>query len=237
MQEHLIKLIKELQFRSPLRRYFFPRYTYNFTPAQLAFLVRSLSEVRDVPGAVAEIGCADGGTTLFLNRHMDAEAIEKSYFAVDTFAGFVPADVQYELTHRQKAAAFYTGFRINNRRWFDGTMRRNGVTRVQSIRADVNLFDLRTLGPLCFALLDVDLYRPMKKALHELYEVLNPGGIVVVDDCNADDILFDGSEQAYREFASAHGFAPEVVHGKLGLVRKSVARLQQADSARPPHES
>src|SRR5687767_11915375 len=79
MQHQIVKVVKELQFRSPLNRYFFPRYEYNFTPAQLAFLVRALTEVRDVPGKIAEIGCADGRTTLFLNVHMDAEQINREY--------------------------------------------------------------------------------------------------------------------------------------------------------------
>jgi predicted O-methyltransferase YrrM len=69
-------------------------------------------------------------------------------------------------------------------------------------------------------LLDVDLYRPMAKALPELWEVLSPGGIMVVDDCNPDDVLWDGSDQAYKEFVATRGLAAEVVHGKLGLVRK-----------------
>lgn len=220
MHDGVLRLVKELQFRSPLRRYFFPRYTFNFTPAQLGFLVTALSEVRDVPGSVAEVGCAQGSTTLFLNRHMDAVGIDKPYVAIDTFAGFVEEDVSYELTRRNKPSASYSGFRANDQRWFDATMRQNGVTRVRSIRADVNELDLRTVGPLAFVLLDVDLYRPMKKALAELYEVLSPGGIMVVDDCDADDPLWDGSDQAYREFMAARDMTPQVVHGKLGVIRK-----------------
>ena len=60
-------------------------------------------------------------------------------------------------------------------------MQDNGITRVTSTQADVNKFDLRTLGPLSFVLFDVDLYRPMKKGLPELYEMLSPGGIMVLD--------------------------------------------------------
>jgi SAM-dependent methyltransferase len=220
MGEQLLRIVKELQFRSPLRRYFFPRYTYNFTPAQLGFLVQALSDVRDVPGAVAEIGCARGDTTVFLNRHMTVEQIDKPYLAVDTFAGFMPEDVYYERAQRHKQAARFTGFRVNDQRWFEATVRANGAQRVKSIRADVNQLDLRTLGPLCFVLLDVDLYRPMAKALPELWEVLSPGGIMVVDDCNPDDVLWDGSDQAYKEFVAARGLEPCVVHGKLGLARK-----------------
>jgi len=47
-------------------------------------------------------------------------------------------------------------------------MLQNAITRVKSIEADVNQYDLRTLGPLSFCLLDVDLYRPIRKSLKEL---------------------------------------------------------------------
>jgi hypothetical protein len=94
------------------------------------------------------------------------------------------------------------------------------VTRVRSIRADVNEFDLRSHGAISFCLLDVDLYRPTKKALGEIYSALSPGGMLVVDDCSPDDARWDGALQAYREFMSENGKPDEIVHKKLGLVRK-----------------
>ncbi len=101
-------------------------------------------------------------------------------------------------------------------------MDQNALVGVRSIQADVNEYDLTALGPLSFVLLDVDLYRPMKKSLKELYEILSPGGIMIVDDCDSKDIRWDGSGQAYREFMKEINEAPRVVHGKLGEVRKPV---------------
>jgi O-methyltransferase len=91
---------------------------------------------------------------------------------------------------------------------------------VRSIETDVNKYDLTTIGPLSFVLLDVDLYRPMKKALPEIYDVLRQNGIIVVDDCEPSDIRWDGAYQAYREFMEQRGQAPEIIHGKLGILRK-----------------
>ena len=92
--------------------------------------------------------------------------------------------------------------------------------RVKSIEADVNQYDLRTLGPLSFCLLDVDLYRPIRKSLKELYDVLSPGGIMVVDDCDESNRVWDGADQAYKEFMKDAGRPIEIRHGKLGLIRK-----------------
>jgi len=217
----VIKLVKEILFNSPLRKYFFPRYLYNFSAPQLCFLCQCLEDTRDVEGSVAEIGCADGTATVFLNKYMSARAIEKNYYAVDTFSGFVAKDIDYEVSNRGKAKNLFWGFERNKKKWFDGTMDLNGITGVQTIEADVNEFDLKELGPLSFVLLDVDLYRPMKKALPELYEVLTPGGMIVVDDCDPSDERWDGSEQAYREFMNSIDEPERIVHKKLGIVIKA----------------
>ncbi|GLQ52537.1 hypothetical protein GCM10010872_39860 [Dyella flava] len=220
MNPRIAKILKETQFNSPLRRYFFPRYAYNFTPPQLGFLCQCIEDTRDVDGAIAEVGCFDGSATVFLNKYMDAKGIEKDYFAIDTFAGFVAEDVRVEVDDRGKNRSMYNGFQSNKQKWFDGTMAQNGITRVRSIQADVNEYDLTSLKKLSFCLLDVDLYRPIKKSLHELYEILSPGGIIVIDDCDPSNAFWDGADQAYKEFMDEKNESRRIVHNKLGVIRK-----------------
>jgi len=218
----LRKFILELQFNSPFRRYSFPRFLYNFSAPQLCFLCQCLEETRSIDGSIAEIGCGNGSTTVFLNKYMDARNIQKNYYAVDTFSGFVPDDIEYEIAHRAKSKAdLLSAFTMNKKRWFDRTMRQNDIGRVHSIEADVNRYDLTTLGPLSFALLDVDLYRPTTKGLKELYKILLPGGMIAVDDCDPANALWDGADQAYKEFMIVINQSPQVVHGKLGILRKT----------------
>lgn len=169
---------------------------------------------------MAEIGCASGSTTVFLNKYMDSQKIEKTYYAVDTFSGFVSRDIDFEVSNRGKSPGMFNSFRVNRKKWFDGTMRQNNVNRVKSIEANVNVFDLTTLGPISFALLDVDLYLPMKKGLKELYKILTPGGMIIVDDCSPHDVRWDGSDQAYKEFMKEINQPPQVMHGKLGVIKK-----------------
>jgi O-methyltransferase len=214
------RLIKEIQFNSPLRRYFFPRYVYNFSPPELCFFCQCIEDTKHIEGGISEVGCAAGSTTVFLNMYMDAQNIEKPYYAIDTFSGFVSDDIEFEVANRGKTEKLFTGFQINKKKWFDGTMQQNKITRVRSIEADVNKFDLSTIGSLSFSLLDVDLYRPMQKALYELYEQLSPGGIIVVDDCDPSNIRWDGSDQAYKEFMEEIDQVPQIIHDKLGVIKK-----------------
>lgn len=212
--------LKTLAYQTPLARWVAHRWQYNFSPAQLGFLCQCLDRTRDVPGPVFEVGCFAGVSTVFLNKHMSAEGIEKPYYAFDTFGGFVAADVDYESDRRGKPRARLVGdFSDNRREWFDATMALNAVTRVRSVQADVNAYDFGALDAPSFCLLDVDLYRPVKGVLDALYDRLPVGAILVVDDCVPSD-NYDGALDAYREFVAARGLPESIVHKKLGVVEK-----------------
>jgi O-methyltransferase len=139
---------------------------------------------------------------------------------VDTFSGVIQEDIEYEVAKRKKKRDFYFSSRVNKKKWFDWTMQYNNVNRVYSLEVDVNKYDFKTLAPLSFALLDVDLYGPMKNSLPRLYDVLSPGGIIVCDDCSASDVRWDGANQAYSEFMQEIGQPVQVMHGKLGIIKK-----------------
>jgi len=188
-----------------------------YTPAQLMFLVDAIDETRHVKGAIYEIGCSEGATTVFLNKHMTDTDLEKPYVCIDTFSGFVANDVQVETTQRNKQPSSYLGFRSNALHWFEYTMRTNGIARVCAIQADVKTY--RFDHPISFCLLDVDLYQPTLVALNNLWPHLSEGGVVIVDDCE-DDTAFDGASQAYREFVVANELPLEIRHRKLGILRK-----------------
>jgi SAM-dependent methyltransferase len=225
LKAFVARLVRDLAYPSPLfRRHIFPRYTFGFSPPQLCFLCQCLEDTARVEGGIVEVGCHTGQTTVFLNKYLDARGIHKEYVALDTFSGTTARDIDFEVAHRGKARDVVTGFTVNSKRWFDMTMKDNGVARVRSVKADANGYDLRSLGPLSFALLDVDLYRPTRKALPELYDALGPGGMIVVDDCDPSDLQWDGADQAYREFVRAAGLPLQIVHGALGVVTKRSSR-------------
>ena len=217
-------LVKRALFWSPLRSYLLHQYRYAFTPAQLARLTALATEAVAAPGDFCEIGCYRGYTTVWLNRHLDAVAPAKRYWAIDTFGGFVPTDVAHERQVRGKDSAedrrALDKFTVNSQRWFDRTMALNGITRVTSHAAAVQDFAFPADARFCYVLLDVDLYRPTRAALEKLWPQLSPGGVIVVDDCHAGHV-YDGARQALEEFCPARGLHFEVVEAKLGVLRKA----------------
>ena len=102
---------------SPLRHLYFYRYQYNFAPSQICFLCNTISSVASVEGAFLEIGCAYGATTVFLNKHMDNEGVEKKYICIDTFDGFTNEDIAFEVERRRKVRDMFAyGFKLNSKK-------------------------------------------------------------------------------------------------------------------------
>jgi SAM-dependent methyltransferase len=203
-----------------------PRYQYLHTPAQLAHLCRCLDETRHVAGCILEVGCYRGETTLFLNYHMTSQGIDKPYFAIDTFSGFSGATLGRDVPHSRDRAALGARFGLNDRRWFDDAMRRNSwITRgrVESIAAEAGSFDFATLAPIAFCLMDVVLYEPTRLALEHMWDLLSPGGIIVVDSIDPslhEADCYSGSRRAYREFVDLLGLEPRFECQEYGILTK-----------------
>jgi len=189
-----------------------------FSPSQLGFLCKQITNTAEVPGSILEVGCAFGATTVFLNRHIDTLGIDVDYYAIDTFAGFTADDIAYEHS-LGRHYRYDTDFRGNSKPWFDRTMRRNGVRRATSFRADATTFDYTKIAPFRFVLVDVDLYRPVLAVLENTYELVSPGGTIVTDDCQEGG-RWAGAYDAFTEFTKKRDLEAVITDDMLGLITK-----------------
>ena len=216
-------MLKQVAFATPLHHRLLNPYTFMFTPSELIYLTECITEAAKVPGCFIEAGCAYGATTVWLNNFMTDQKIERHYYAIDTFAGFKPAHVQYEADERRKSRPVQemlkSSFTDNKQSWFDKTIAAHHISRVTSIQADVGAYAFWHLAPIAFCLLDVDLYVPIREALPQIYDSMTPGGILVVDDCWKIE-QWDGALQAYEEFVRLHNLPREIVCRKLGVIRR-----------------
>lgn len=101
----------------------------------------------------------------------------------------------------------------------------HGIKNVKAYKEDAKKFDYSLIGPLAFCLFDVDLYNPTMVVLSKLYDILIPGGIIIVDDCAPDLSIYDGAGEVYSEFCRERGIEQFVVHSKLGVIRKPINDL------------
>ena len=219
-----IKFLKNILNYTPmgLRKHFFYKYNFLYEPPQLAFLGNCIFETKDIQGAVIEIGCAEGMTTVFLRNYLKYYNIQKEYICIDTFSGFTKEDINYEARKRNKSKdALKTMFRINRKNWVDRTLKMNGMTDVRTCAGDINVINMKDINvqSISFALVDLDLYLPALSALEKCYPLLKQGGIIVVDDCVPHE-FFDGAYQAYKEFCSKYGLKENIVEKRLGIIRK-----------------
>ncbi len=217
-------IVKEFAKRIAFRNRFLgwlsrPRYGYNLKPGQLAALVDALDKTRHLSGAVVEIGVARGMTTIFLKRHMKETDDMRRFICVDTFSGFIREDVAYEREQRGKDQPELGGFAYNDPAVFRRNMGALGLDRIDIIQKDCGLLTKEDLGSVSLALLDVDLYLPTKRAIGTVYDALQSGGIMMVDDVT-DGTAFDGAAAAYFEFCKERRIDPCVIANKGGMLKK-----------------
>src|ERR1700694_3024380 len=155
------RLLKEAVYRWAPHRLRLPTYPYMVHPAGLAFLCQCLEQTARVPGAVVEIGCAWGCTTLFLNRQLDWSNSDKAYLSIDTFAGFPREHTEYEATARGKDRDFLRrAFRSTGvtETWYRRAMAQAGAKRVQTVKADISQYRFDPAFRISFCFIDVDLF-------------------------------------------------------------------------------
>ncbi|HUL48999.1 MAG TPA: TylF/MycF/NovP-related O-methyltransferase [Gemmatimonadales bacterium] len=215
------KLLKEVVYRVAPHRLRLPTYPYMVHPAGLAFLCSCLEETHHVPGAVVEIGCAWGCTTLFLNEQLDWQKSDKPYLTIDTFSGFPAEHTEYEATARGKDRAFLDRqFRSTGvtETWFRRAMANAGAARVRTIRSDISRYRFDPDLRISFCFIDVDLYLSVRDALEKVFPLMSPGGIIAVHDCRGVP-WSDGAGEAYEQFVKRHGLPFTLAADVFGVVR------------------
>lgn len=221
----MIDFAKRLAFRHT--NLFKPGYPYNTEPIQLATLIHEIERLRNEPGAIVEIGVARGMTTRFLCEHMVKSGItDTPYYALDTYQSFIASDVEYEVLHRNKRRnELLNNFGYNDfRRWQENFKE---FPFVKAVQADCSTFAYDTIMPFKLVFLDVDLYLPTQKALPKIYELLAPGGIILIDDVRNHG-MYDGAYQSYMEFCAGNQIPPCIVGNKCGVIKKHALDVRAA---------
>jgi hypothetical protein len=196
-----------------------PTYPYKINPGQLAALIELIESSRSFGGSVAEIGVAQGDTSVFLLEHLRTVGDPRTLYLFDTFSGFTEESIAVEVNDRGKPLSAYDKFQYGDEEIFIRKLKKQGYTNFKTVSGDAAKFDWASIAPIGAVLLDIDLYAPTKAILEDIWVHLRPGGGIVLDDCQA-NTPWDGSLQAYEEFIAEKGLSFERVGAKGGVVRK-----------------
>jgi len=145
----------------------------------LLLLIREI-EVRQVPGAMAELGVYRGESARLLHHYCP----ERKLFLFDTFAGFSDRDLARE--------SIKVGY--NEKPQFTDTDLGTALATVAPLNSNVipiagwfpaSVTSEVAATTFAFVHLDADLEEPVTEGINFFWPRLSPGGFIVVHDYNA----------------------------------------------------
>jgi O-methyltransferase len=189
-------------------------------PERLYLFLHHLVQTKDVSGAVDEIGCNLGGTSVIAKRMLNRLDVRKPYICIDTFDGFVDhqfaADVS--LGTPSKDQDMFSG---NSKDLVAKILRRHQCDDIELVQGDVATVPETLLPDRCSAvLLDVDLTEPTYAALNRFWPRLAPGGVILVDDCLKD--ISWKAQIGYSRFCTENRMPEQYVHG-MGILTRPLS--------------
>ena len=160
---------------------------------QIEVIIRELAKTLDLPGAVVELGCNVGTTSLYIRRVLDAYDADKDFHVYDSFEGLPePHELDGE-TKRLK-----------------GNMRKS-VTDIEKSFLTAGLQcpiihkgwfsqipDYEYPDRICFAFFDGDFYTSIMDSFNKVYHKMVINGIIVIHDYSGASL--PGVQAACEEF-------------------------------------
>jgi hypothetical protein len=188
-------------------------------PARLRLYLDTLAARSEIEGAIVEVGCFRGATTVLACQYLRALGRPHPYTVVDTFNGFV-AD-QFAADERiGTPASFGAGFAENPKLLVERTLRHYRLDEVQVIEADIESLDPDRLPDrITVCLMDVDLAVPIEAGLTKIWPRMTTGGVVLIDDCD-EGTGWRGARVGYESFCRQHRLEPTYTNG-FGLLTVS----------------
>lgn len=212
----VLKLLIKKSFSSFLYKY----KPIGLSAGKLYNYLDALKKTNHLNGAVVEIGCNLCGTSALGAEMLRKLKSSRTYYAIDTFGGFVKEQFEFDKQFNSRLGKEYA-FSSNSIGLARKILKLHNASEVKLIQSDIVKFDINQLSEnISMALLDVDLYQPIKSALQKIYPRLETDGIILVDDCgNSDKDNSWKAGLALKEFAEEQGIQFRMEFG-MGIIQK-----------------
>lgn len=197
----------------------FPIISDQISADELAVILRELQRVlqRNVPGAIAEFGCYEGTTSLFVRRLLDlsGQSETREFHVYDSFAG-LPEKVGADSS--PSGEQFKGGELSVSKKRFIANFKRASLAL-----PDIHKGWFSALTPadvpdeIAFAFLDGDFYESILDSLQLVWPRLAHGGIVTIDDYAREAL--PGVEKAVADYF--HGTPKRLRHeASIAIIQK-----------------
>ncbi|GFK95518.1 Macrocin O-methyltransferase [Fundidesulfovibrio magnetotacticus] len=187
-------------------------------PAKVRFVLDMVLRTESVPGNILELGVFQGGGTFLMARMLKAISSGRVIVGVDSFEG-MPEPVDQDADD-SGVARFHEGmFREGSSYQYTSLLARvlhleDRVRFIKGYFADVLPSLAREGRRYSLAIVDPDQYAGTMQALETFYDLMSPGGVVIVDDYGCASSM--GVQRAVDEFLAGRPERLEV--GALSMV-------------------
>ena len=159
---------------------------------------------KEIPGALVECGVWKGGCSIIMGKALP----DRELWMYDTFEGLTePGEYDYKFNSNREDTL---------KRWkeVDGRWCYAGLDEVRKNMREAKLNPIYIIGDIretakedkpssiSILRLDLDLYEPTKVALEELYPLVSPGGVILIDDYPA----WAGCKKAVDEYFNTNNY-------------------------------
>jgi hypothetical protein len=192
-------------------------------PRRFQEWLNRLAETQNIEGAVLEVGCASGGTASFSRKFMREGRDDRPYICVDTFRGFVKE--QYaEDVRLGNSWRHYDQFSGSSRRLVRRLLDMHGASDIELIQGDISKMSAADLPQkISCCLLDVDLAVPIYDGLRLVWPILQPGGVICVDDCYEENSGDWQALKGLKKFCDESGVPASYAYG-IATLKKPLKR-------------
>jgi O-methyltransferase len=165
-------------------------------------IIRELTRVIEasVHGAVVELGCYSGTTSLFIQRVLQAENINRPFHVYDSFQG-LPKKVQQD--NSPAGTQFQAGELLTTKQEFIKNFRKANLQLPKIHKAWFEELTQNDMPPsIAFAFLDGDFYTSISASLAVITPLLSPGACIIIDDYQSEAL--PGARKAVDEWAQKY---------------------------------
>lgn len=174
---------------------------------EIAVILRELSKTKEISGDVVEFGCFVGTTSVFLVKEIEKWNAEKSLWLYDSFEGLPEKSREDE---NSLGEVFKKGELLATKKQLIANLRKSGARKMPKITKGwfSELSKEQIPREISFAFLDGDYYLSILDPLNLIWENLQSGAIIVVDDYG--NQALPGASKAVDEWAKKHNLKVKV---------------------------
>lgn len=183
---------------------------------EIRVILRELIKTRDLVGDVVEFGCFVGTTSVFIAKEIEKWGNQKSLWLYDSFEG-LPEKSQEDVN--SLGEVFKKGELLATKKQLIANLRKSGISKMPRItKGWFDSLEKSQVPPkISFAFLDGDYYRSILDPLELIWENLESGAIIVVDDYG--NHALPGASKAVDEWCQKYNISKRI-EATLAIFKK-----------------